>query len=113
MFNFNIFGSSVESINAEKFDELRKEGYIIIDVRTQQEFNDARIKNAKLIDIYKSDFNDKINELDKTGKYLVYCQSGSRSSKAVSVMNKAGVTNALNLSGGIISWHRAGKPLVR
>jgi rhodanese-related sulfurtransferase len=110
---FNIFGSSVESINAEKFDELIKEGYTIIDVRTQEEFNDARIEGAKLIDIYKSDFISKINELDKDGKYLVYCASGSRSVSAVSKMNKAGIKVALNLSGGIMSWHRAGKPLVR
>ena len=110
---FNIFGSTVESVNPEKFDELRKEGYTIIDVRTQQEFNDARIENAKLIDIYKSDFNSKINELDKDGKYLVYCASGSRSVSAVSKMNKAGIKIALNLTGGIMSWYRAGKPLVR
>ena len=110
---FNIFGSSVESINAEKFDELRKEGYIIIDVRTQEEFNDARIENAKLIDIYKSDFISRINELDKEGKYLVYCASGNRSVSAVSKMNKAGIKVALNLAGGIMSWHRTGKPLVR
>ncbi|MCX6157726.1 MAG: rhodanese-like domain-containing protein [Ignavibacteriota bacterium] len=110
---FNIFGSSVESINAEKFDELIKEGYTIIDVRTQQEFNDARIQGAQLIDIYKSDFISIINELDKEGKYLVYCASGSRSTSAVSKMNKAGIKTALNLSGGIMSWHRAGKPLVR
>lgn len=110
---FNLFGSSVESVNAEKFEELIKEGYTIIDVRTQQEFNDARIQGAKLIDIYKSDFVTKINELDKEGKYIVYCASGSRSVSAVSKMNKAGIKTAINLSGGIMSWYRAGKPLVK
>jgi len=113
MFNLKIFGSSVESINAEKFDELIKKGYTIIDVRTQEEFNDAHIQNAKLIDIHKSDFNSKINELDKNGKYLVYCASGSRSVSAVSKMNKTGIKIALNLSGGIKSWHRAGKPTIK
>jgi len=110
---FNLFGPSVKSVDANQFHELMSDGYTVIDVRTKEEFGYGHIKNAKLIDIYKSDFGDKINELDKNGKYLVYCQSGSRSKQAVAFMNKSGIDDAINLTGGIMTWHRAGKPLVK
>jgi len=110
---FHLFGPSAKAVDANQFYELMSKGYIVIDVRTQEEFGYGHIKSAKLIDINKLDFRVKISELDKKGKYLVYCRSGSRSNKAVLQMNKNGIEEALNLKGGIGAWHNAGKPLVR
>ena len=113
MFNFRLFGMvQADSVDAEKFDELRKTGYVVIDVRTQEEFNEGHIEGAVLINIHAADFKDKINALDKTGKYLVYCRSGKRSNRAVLMMNEIGINDALNLIGGITAWKSAGKPVV-
>lgn len=113
MFNNTLFAAGkADSIDVDKFDELRKEGYTVIDVRTQEEYDDGHVEGAILINLYSSDFKDKIAALDKDGKYLVYCRSGVRSLKAASYMNDAGIKNVLHLSGGIIAWKRANKPLV-
>ena len=113
MFNLNIFGTDESNIDAHKFDELIKEGYTIIDIRTPEEYHQSRIDGAILINFYDPGFKRNVESLDKEGIYIIYCRSGSRSSNALSIFKKAGITEVKHLSGGIIDWHRAGKPLVR
>ncbi|MDD5361841.1 MAG: rhodanese-like domain-containing protein [Ignavibacteria bacterium] len=113
MFNLKLFGmAEADSVDVNKFDELRNSGYTVIDVRTQEEFDESHIEGAVLINLHAADFKDKINALDKAGKYLVYCRSGRRSSKAVLVMNELGINSTAHLIGGIIAWKSAGKPVV-
>lgn len=110
---FKLFSRNAkENIDVEKFDSLIREGYQIIDVRTQEEYNEARIENSILIDFYDSDFYSEIDKLDKNGKYIVYCRSGRRSLTAVKYMNSIGIENAFHLAGGIIEWMSKGKPAV-
>lgn len=113
MFNFNLFGAVADSIKVEQFDELKAQGYIVIDVRTAEEFSEGHIQDAILINFYDPNFKSKIGELDKNGKYLMFCRSGNRSGKAVLLMNQMGFKDVLNIAGGIITWQRAGKPLVQ
>jgi phage shock protein E len=113
MFSFNLFGAVADSINVDQYEELKAQGYTVIDVRTQEEFNEGHIKDAVLINFYDPSFKTKISELDKNGKYLVFCRSGNRSGKAVVIMNQMGIKDALNIAGGIIAWQKAGKPLVQ
>jgi rhodanese-related sulfurtransferase len=101
------------NIDAEKFEILNNEGYKIIDVRTYPEYNSFHIDKSILIDIYSPDFSDKIQQLDKSEKYLVYCRSGKRSLYAVNYMHSFGFPVALNLSGGIIKWIKSGKPVIK
>lgn len=113
MFNLKLFAMhKADSVDVDKFDELRKQDYTIIDVRTQEEYNDGHIEGAVLINFFSPDFKDKIAELDKKGKYIVYCRSGGRSAKAILYMNEIGIKEALNLTGGINAWIKAGKPVV-
>ena len=79
---------------------------VILDVRTEDEFNDGIIENAINIDIHKGQgFISEIEALDKDKSYYVYCRSGARSGKACEVMNELGFKNAYNLSGGILAWN--------
>jgi rhodanese-related sulfurtransferase len=111
---FKFFGRNVkENIDVEKFNSLRTEGYKIIDVRTPEEYNEARIENSILIDFYESDFYSEIDKLDKSEKFIVYCRSGRRSLTAVKYMNSIGIENAFNLEGGIIDWKSKGNPIVK
>lgn len=78
---------------------------VILDVRTEGEVNEGIIPNAIHIDIYKGQgFIYRLEELDKTKNYYVYCRSGSRSRQACSIMNRLGFENAYNLMGGILDW---------
>jgi len=78
---------------------------ILIDVRTELEFNQTRIPNSLLVDFYSSDFEMQIHKLDRKKKYLIYCRSGSRSYYAVSKMLEMGFEDVAHLAPGIIGWH--------
>ncbi len=79
---------------------------VILDVRTEDEFNSGSIASAINIDIHKGQgFIYLIEELDKSKNYYVYCRSGARSGQACSIMNQLGFENAYNLLGGIMEWN--------
>jgi rhodanese-related sulfurtransferase len=78
---------------------------VILDVRTEDEFNEGMIPGAINIDIYKGQgFIYSIEALDKTKNYYVYCRSGGRSGQACSIMSQLGFENTYNLLGGIMNW---------
>ena len=78
---------------------------VILDVRTEEEFIEGYIPNAKNIDIYKGQgFLDEVEKLDKSKDYYVYCRSGARSAQACALMKQQGFENASNLMGGITDW---------
>jgi len=77
----------------------------VLDVRTADEALEGIIPNAVNLDIYKGQgFIYKLEELDKTKNYYVYCKSGGRSAQACAVMNQLGFKNTYNLVGGIVEW---------
>ena len=78
---------------------------IILDVRTEDEWNEGFIPNAVSNDIYGGQaFVYRLDELDKTKNIYVYCKSGGRSGQACAVMSQLGFENVFNLEGGIMNW---------
>ena len=79
---------------------------VLIDVRTEDEFSEGYIPNAINIDVKEPQaFLDKINALDKTKNFYVYCRSGQRSTQACAVMNQmCDIPNTFNLIGGFMAW---------
>ncbi|MGB0306012.1 MAG: rhodanese-like domain-containing protein [Flavobacteriaceae bacterium] len=78
---------------------------VVLDVRTEEEFESGYIPNAKNIDLRMgSGFIDEINSLDKSKSYYVYCRSGARSAQAVQLMRDLGFNKTYNLLGGILEW---------
>ena len=77
--------------------------YIIIDARTQEEYDQGHIPGAIMIPEYE--IADRAeNELpDKDQLILVYCRSGRRSKIAAEELVKLGYTNVKEF-GGIIDW---------
>jgi len=94
-----------EDLNASAFEQKIKEekAVAIVDVRSAGEFNSGHLKGAVNIDVSGSSFTSKIEALDKSKTYLVYCRSGARSASASSVMAGKGL-KVFNLAGGIMSW---------
>ncbi len=80
----------------------------IIDLRTPEEFNDRRIPGSSMIDFYSSDFEQKISQLNKDKKYLIYCNSGNRSSITLGLMKRQGFKEVYDLDGGIQAWTTKG-----
>ena len=84
---------------------LNDEYGIIIDVRTEDEFESGKIPGALNIDIYKGQgFVYQVEELDKSKNFYVYCAAGVRSANACGVMQQLGFENVFNLGGGFSNW---------
>lgn len=81
-----------------------EENYIILDVRTDEEFSQGHIDGAILIPDYE--ISEKAESLlpDKNQLILVYCRSGRRSKNAASNLVSLGYTNIKEF-GGIIDWN--------
>ena len=78
-------------------------GYIILDVRTPEEFAEGHIEGAILIPDYE--IGEKAEKIltDKDQLILVYCRSGRRSKNAANELATLGYTNIKEF-GGIIDW---------
>ena len=78
-------------------------GYIIIDARTQSEYDEGHILGAILIPEYEISARAEKELPDKDQLILVYCRSGRRSKIAAEELVKLGYTNVKDF-GGIIDW---------
>jgi rhodanese-related sulfurtransferase len=87
--------------------------FVILDVRTPEEFAQGYIGNAMNLDYYADTFRDELNELDKDKTYLIYCRSGNRSGKALNIMEELNFREVYNMLGGIIEWGAAGLPTTK
>jgi sulfur-carrier protein adenylyltransferase/sulfurtransferase len=95
------------SVAAIEVEELRDrlgagESIRLIDVREPFEASIARIEGGELIPL--GDLPARIEDLDRTSEYVVYCHTGVRSGYAVALMRKAGFKKVRNLTGGIDAW---------
>ena len=98
-------GAVYMNITAQEAKELMDtlEDYVILDVRTQEEFHQGHIPGAVLIPDYEIEANAEKVLTDKDQLILVYCRSGRRSKLASEVLVKLGYTNIREF-GGIIDW---------
>lgn len=87
--------------------------FVILDVRTPDEFAGGHIEGAVNIDYNSEGFVADLDKLDKNKLYLVYCRTARRSSDTVSVMVRLGFTNILRFIGDITRWKSEGLPVVK
>jgi rhodanese-related sulfurtransferase len=76
--------------------------FVILDVRTADEYNHGHIEDAINID-YLNNKEDLLT-LNKQYTYLIYCESGRRSLLAAEYMNQFDFKSLFNMSGGIKEW---------
>ena len=93
------------NITAEEAKAImdREEGYIILDVREQEEYNQGHIPGAILIPYTEIKAKAETVLTDKDQLILVYCRSGRRSKIAAEALVELGYTNIKEF-GGIIDW---------
>lgn len=96
---------NIDIVEAKKMMEANKD-IVLIDVRTPEEIARGKINNALEMNISSPEFTDKINKLDKSKEYIVYCAVGGRSATAVSMMQQVGFTKVHNLAPGYVGWSR-------
>lgn len=101
----NRQGAGYTGITAEEAKTIMdsETGYVILDVRTKEEFDQGHIPDAILIPDYE--ITKKAEQMlpDKEQQILVYCRSGRRSKGASEALVKMGYTNVKEF-GGIVDW---------
>ncbi len=99
---------SIMSVEAKKLVEQKKNFYLL-DVRTPQEYAQARMKGSVLIPI--NELERRVHEVPKNRPILVLCAVGSRSNLAAGFLINKGYGDVYNLTDGLSGWHRNGFPL--
>lgn len=85
--------------------KLNKRNVVVLDVRTPQEYKDGHLPGAVHIDVLDSvAFVNSIGKLNKNKKYVMYCKSGKRSTKASNILYENRFKHILNMEGGITAW---------
>ena len=101
----NDQGAVYVNITADEAKQImdNEEGYIILDVRTQEEYDEGHIPGA--IVISHEEIAEKAEKMltEKDQLILVYCRSGRRSKIAAEALVELGYTNIKEF-GGIIEW---------
>lgn len=85
--------------------------FMLLDVRTPEEYAEGHIAGAKLIPVQV--LAEHLNEVPKDKQVYIYCKSGGRSSRASKLLASNGFTNIENIKGGFDAWKAAGYPVER
>ena len=94
-----------------KFVDVTKGEIMIADSETAAGEDD--IEGAINLDFNSETFKKDLDKLDKNNTYFIYCRSGNRSGRAMTVMKELGFKEVYNLSVGINEWIEEGFPLVK
>ena len=86
--------------------------FVIIDVRTPEEFEIEHIKGAVNINIRNESFKDDVKTLQRDKIYLVYCRTASRSARAFRIFQELNFQEVYHMLQGIVGWKEDGLPLV-
>lgn len=97
----------MKNLNQREWQEASAtdENAVIIDVRTVEECKLGMIENATNLDIMNTEnFIAKVEKMDKSKNYYLYCAAGGRSGNACNIMTEMGFENVFNLMGGFSCW---------
>lgn len=105
----------IENKDALKLIEENRDNpdFVILDIQPDAYYNEAYIKGCIHIDMFRGHEVDKIDVLDRSKTYLVYCRTGLKSDIGVKYMEKEGFKNIYHLYEGFGSWIDEGLPVER
>ena len=108
-----IFESNeINEISDAKFTEIQDSDYILVDVRTAEEYESGHIQDAVNFDFYSESFQKEILSLDKSSSIFLNCRTQNRSTKTANYLKGNGYKEITVLTGGITSWVKNGNDLV-
>jgi len=87
--------------------------FAILDIRTPGEFQSGHLQSAILIDFYSQTFVDRLRQLDKGKKFLIYCRTGNRSARSLEIFRKLQFQKVYHMTNGISTWYSEGFPVVK
>jgi NADPH-dependent 2,4-dienoyl-CoA reductase/sulfur reductase-like enzyme/rhodanese-related sulfurtransferase len=93
----NVLAGKSNMITWDEVSKLNKDDYILLDVRTEEEFIRGHVNGA--VNIPLDSLRERISELDKTKIIIAYCKVGIRGYIAERILEQKGFT-VLNVTGG-------------
>ena len=83
---------------------------VIIDVSTPQEYKDLHLEGAVNVNLLSRFFKTRLDVMNKSKTYVVYCKVGGRSKIAQKLMQQFGFRIVYNVVGGTLLWEEEGLP---
>ena len=99
-----------DTISVAETAAKRDAGAFILDVRTQEEWNEYHIPGSTLITL--DQLETRLNEVPKDKEVVVVCRSGNRSQPGRDILKNAGFPQVTSMSGGLKEWQSANLPTV-
>ena len=112
-YSCQIFESTeIIVISDAELTEIQDTDYILVDVRTIEEYESGHIKDAIHFDFYSELFQKEILSIDKSSSIILYCRTQNRSTKTANYLKENGYKEIAVLEGGISTWIKNGNDLV-
>lgn len=83
---------------------------LVVDVRNPREWSAGHIEGS--LNIPLNHLQERVHEIPRDRRIAVQCAGGYRSSIAASILQQYGITNQIEIAGGLAAWEAAGLPLV-
>lgn len=79
----SVFTPEVTSKDQKLIQQLAQKTSVVLDVRDVNDFVNGHVKGAINLDFMRTDFQERVNQLDPKKNYFIYCSTGNRSGKAM------------------------------
>ena len=110
----NVFSHHhTPQLSAAEAVDLMRQGAILLDVRSQAEFDSGHILDARHVPQDQLASSSETLKKFKDKVVIACCESGMRSGASVRVLQSQGFTKVVNLKGGLQAWRAENLPLVK
>jgi len=83
---------------------IKGDDLVIIDVSTPREYEDLHLEGAINVNLFSRFFKTRLDVMDKSRTYVIYCKMGGRSKIAKKLMQRLGFRKVYNIVGGTLLW---------
>jgi rhodanese-related sulfurtransferase len=102
-------GSLPIEVSVDEAYEIYERGGYLLDVRTQEEWDEYHIPDTKLIPL--DELKNRVDEVPRDQDVVVVCRSGNRSQEGRDILLQAGFTEVTHMNGGVNDWRTSGYPI--
>jgi rhodanese-related sulfurtransferase len=88
---------------------MYQNGAFVLDVRTQEEWNEFHAPNTTLVPL--DQLASRLNEIPRDREIVVVCRSGNRSQQGRDILLNAGFEQVTSMTGGLNEWRTSGYPV--
>jgi rhodanese-related sulfurtransferase len=99
----------IPTVAVDQLPSPLPEGLTVLDVREPVEWQHGHVEGS--LHVPMMELPARVGELPADAQVLVVCKVGGRSAQVVQYLQAQGI-DAVNLAGGLLDWHAAGRPLV-